>query len=310
MTSKMNRDRVRDPREHILLETNFEDDGVLTHAYNTHQLNRHRSSNRSDRSLDRYSDRGWNNNRGDCCQSCMARIPYATLIATLMCLLGVGIFCGTMYRGASLTIIMMDQVFHLRLIWIEAVQMIFTIIAAGMAALGFMILFVGFLATGATRYKVYRAWRSRVGGRISCAVLMGLTYLLNFVWTLILCFLVIVTFIYTMFWNMCSSVERSFSCIDLTQFYFMFPASTKIEEMKICDKYEIKAFCKDGVENAEVMFILATLATLLVILSLVHYLMCLSANYAHIRDHEKFQELQEIQNLNELEYSAESKDRF
>jgi len=101
---------------------------------------------------------------------------------------------------------------------IEAVQMIFVIIAAGMAALGFMILFVGFLATGATRYKVYRAWRSRVGGRISCAVLMGITYLLNFVWTLILCFLVIVTFIYTMFWNMCSSGEQSLSCIDLTQF--------------------------------------------------------------------------------------------
>lgn len=209
--------------------------------------------------------------------------------------------------------------------------MIFIIIAAGMAALGFMILFVGFLATGATRYKVYRAWRSRVGGRISCAVLMGITYLLNFVWTLILCFLVIVTFIYTMFWNMCSSVEHSLSCIDLTQFRksirlsniiietklvylcsadFMFPPNTKLEDMKVCEKYEIKAFCKDGVENAEVMFILATLSTLLVILSLVHYLMCLSANYAHIRDHEKFQELQEIQNLNELEYSATSKDRF
>lgn len=209
--------------------------------------------------------------------------------------------------------------------------MIFIIIAAGMAALGFMILFVGFLATGATRYKVYRAWRSRVGGRISCAVLMGITYLLNFTWTLILCFLVIVTFIYTMFWNMCSSVEQSLSCIDLTQFRkssrisniiietklvylcsvdFMFPPNTKLEDMKVCEKYEIKAFCKDGVENAEVMFILATLSTLLVILSLVHYLMCLSANYAHIRDHEKFQELQEIQNLNELEYSATSKDRF
>ncbi|KAH8406239.1 hypothetical protein KR215_008870, partial [Drosophila sulfurigaster] len=306
-----NRDRVRDPREEILLETNFEDDGgVLTRAYNNHPYqNRRNSVYQSERSLDRYTERG-GDGEADCCQSCMARIPYATLIATLMCLLGVGIFCGTMYRGASLTVIMMDQVFHLRLIWIEAVQMIFVIIAAGMAALGFMILFVGFLATGATRYKVYRAWRSRVGGRISCAVLMGITYLLNFVWTLILCFLVIVTFIYTMFWNMCSSVEQSLSCIDLTQFHFMFPPNTKLEDMKVCEKYEIKAFCKDGVEPAEVMFILATLSTLLVILSLVHYLMCLSANYAHIRDHEKFQELQEIQNLNELEYSATSKDRF
>lgn len=107
---------------------------------------------------------------GNCCKSCMTRIPYATMIATVMCLIGVGIFCSTMYRGASLTIIMFDQVFHFRLFWIEAVQMIFVVIGASMAALGFMILFVGCLATGSTRYKVYRAWRSRVGGRISCAV--------------------------------------------------------------------------------------------------------------------------------------------
>jgi len=40
----------------------------------------------------------------------MARVPYATLIATIMCCLGVGIFCGTMYRGATLCALMMDQV--------------------------------------------------------------------------------------------------------------------------------------------------------------------------------------------------------
>lgn len=39
-----------------------------------------------------------------------------------------------------------------------------------MGALGLMILFVGFLTTGATRQKVYRAWRARIGGRISCMV--------------------------------------------------------------------------------------------------------------------------------------------
>lgn len=107
---------------------------------------------------------------GNCCQSCVTRIPYATLIATVMCLIGVGIFCGTMYRGTRLTIIMFDTVFRLRLAWIDAVQIIFVIVGASMAAVGFMILFVGCLATGATRHKVYRAWGSRVGGRISCAV--------------------------------------------------------------------------------------------------------------------------------------------
>lgn len=177
---------------------------------------------------------------GNCCKSCITRIPYATLIATVMCLLGVGIFCGTMYRGASLTIIMLDQVFRIRQFWIEAVQMTFVVIGASMAALAFMILFVGCLATGSTRYKVYRAWRSRVGGRISCAVVgirlvkryrsqfltelyfqfMGITYVLNIVWILILCFLVVITFIYTMFWNLCAevSIETNRNCIDLTQF--------------------------------------------------------------------------------------------
>lgn len=40
--------------------------------------------------------------------------------------------------------------------------------------------------------------------------------------------------------------------------------------------------------------------------------MCLSANYAHIRDHEKFQELQELHCLNDPDYlsTAASKDRF
>jgi len=62
------------------------------------------------------------------------------------------------------------QVFHLRLGWLGTVQLVFASIGACMAALGFMILCVGCLATGATRHKVYRAWRSRVGGRISCAI--------------------------------------------------------------------------------------------------------------------------------------------
>lgn len=47
---------------------------------------------------------------GGMCNDCMARVPYATLIATIMCCLGVGIFCGTMYRGATLSVLMMDQV--------------------------------------------------------------------------------------------------------------------------------------------------------------------------------------------------------
>lgn len=48
--------------------------------------------------------------------------------------------------------------------------MTFVLIGACMGALGLMILTVGFLATGATRHKVYKGWGSRVTGRLSCAI--------------------------------------------------------------------------------------------------------------------------------------------
>lgn len=51
-----NRDRIRDPREEILLETNFDDDGVMTRAYNNNKQNHRRSVYRSDYSIDRFSE--------------------------------------------------------------------------------------------------------------------------------------------------------------------------------------------------------------------------------------------------------------
>lgn len=57
-----NRDRIRDPREEILLESNFDDDGVTTHAYssgggeNNIAANRRRSQYRSEVSIDRFSE--------------------------------------------------------------------------------------------------------------------------------------------------------------------------------------------------------------------------------------------------------------
>lgn len=100
----------------------------------------------------------------------MTRMPYATLIATIMCLAGVGIFCGSMYRGLAFTRRMFEEIFAWRIDWLETVQLTFVILGGCMGAVGLLILFVGFLATGETRKSVYKAWQARVGGRISCAV--------------------------------------------------------------------------------------------------------------------------------------------
>ncbi|XP_018006554.1 neuronal membrane glycoprotein M6-a isoform X3 [Hyalella azteca] len=249
------------------------------------------------------------------CQDCMSRVPYATLIATVMCCVGVGVFCGTMYRGTTLTMRMLQEVFRLQIEWdrhsarVQPVQLTFLVVGASMGGLALMILFVGCLSTGATRARVYASWRGRVGGRISCALFMTLAYILVIVWLAVFAGLLLVTMLYSIAWLQCSVIPDN-QCIDYNQLGFLFPGSTPEEDKRICQG-ERKLFCKDFVNNAEVMFIIATSATIVVILSLIHYLMCLAANYAHIKDQEKFMDLQDLQYLRDSsEMSTLPKDRF
>lgn len=227
-----------------------------------------------------------------------------------MCLTGVGVFCGTIYRGATLSYQMLEQVFYIQSSWIEPLKLTLMGISGFMGAVGLMILFVGCLATGATRQKVYRAWGARVGGRISCAVFMSISYILQIVWLLIFIFLVIITLVFTVFVKMCSSHRvQNHECLSFRQFDFFFPDGQRPEHMEVCD-HKTKEFCKDYVEKAEIMFVLSLIACFFIILSLIHYLMCLSANYAHIRDHEKFQDLQELKYLQGSDPSIHSRGRY
>ncbi len=79
--------------------------------------------------------------------------------------------------------------------------------------------------------------------------------------------------------------------------FFSSCAGTQREHMVVEGSAEIFKFCRQYVEHATIMFILATLSCVLVIISLVHFLMALAANYAHIRGHGKFTQLQEMQDL-------------
>jgi hypothetical protein len=112
--------------------------------------------------------------------------------------------------------------------------------------------------------------------------------------------------------GICSTEEIGWDngAIDFYPLHFMFPqgkgmlfmmmmiimviliTGTQKVNMLVEGQAEIKMFCKDYVQRAEVMFILATVSCMLVVLSLVHFLMALSANYAHIRGHDKFTDFQ------------------
>jgi len=237
----------------------------------------------------------------DECTSCITRVPYATLIALIMCWAGVGVFCGTMYRGVNLTLRLLQEVFHLDkgLQWVEPTQLAFVILGASMAALALMILVTAFLATGATRVEVYRTSVGRAGGRIASAAFITITYVLLLAWLLVLGCCVVMTTFTTLGWGVCSTKEIGWfdGVIDFYPYHFMFPEGTSKDNMLVQGQAEIKLFCKDFIQRAEVMFILATVSCSLVVMSQVHFLMSLAANYAHIRGHDKFSDIQELQAL-------------
>ncbi|XP_013790065.2 proteolipid protein DM beta-like, partial [Limulus polyphemus] len=140
-----------------------------------------------------------------------------------------------------------------------------------------------------------------------------ITYILQLVWMLILASLVVITFVFLVSWGLCNHVEVTDAhkqCIDFSHYDFMFPQGTRYEDLNLCSEGKIKQFCKDYVEQAAVMYLLATAACVLVIVSLVHYLICLSANYAYVKDNGKFRDLRELQYLQESELGTLPKDRF
>ncbi|CAG0924870.1 unnamed protein product, partial [Notodromas monacha] len=156
---------------------------------------------------------------GQECRECIGRIPYATLIATVMCCVGVGVFCGTTYRGSTLCLRMFDDVFNIRLNWLEPFHLVFMIVGVAMGILGLILLLWGCLATGETRYSVYRADRARlIGGRVCGTVFMTLVYFLNIIWLLIFVCLIVLSTVFTFFLSMCKSDHTTLPdhCIDFT----------------------------------------------------------------------------------------------
>lgn len=237
----------------------------------------------------------------DCCSRCITRVPYATLIALILSWAGVGVFCGTLYRGVNLTLRLLQDVFKIDrgIEWVEPTQLAFIILGASMAALALMILVVAILATGNTRHEVYKSSLGRHGGTVACMIFIFVTYVLLLAWIVVFACCIIMTVFYSLSWGVCNTDEIGWEdgFIDFYPYHFMFPQGTMRENMEVRGPSEIKQFCKDFVEHAEVMFILATIACFIVIISLVHFLMALSANYAHIRGHGKFAELQDLHDL-------------
>lgn len=238
---------------------------------------------------------------------CLTRVPFGTVIATVLCCIGVGVFLVSLFKAVKLILVMFEDVFSYDFEWLSKAQVIFFVVGSFMGLLTVVLLIVGIFSTGATRSEVYRGWKARLGGRIACGLCMTIVYLLSLVWITIVCIMTAVLFVFKVLEGVCENIESDEQCVDLRQFYFLFPNATEKETLNLCQPKR-KVFCRETVEYAGYFFDFSFAASILILVSMVHFLMCLAANYTRIKDQEKLQDLQELQYLHDPDIGP--KDRF
>ncbi|XP_013391814.1 neuronal membrane glycoprotein M6-a isoform X2 [Lingula anatina] len=230
---------------------------------------------------------------------CLGRIPYASLIATLKCWVGVGIFCGCLY--SALRIVLEDifsKLLGFSIEWLRILVIVLIIVAVVMGIFATLLLIFGFLATGNTRRNVYKGNKCIMGGRVSAAMFMMLTYIMNLTWVLICALLTVPVLMYVMFMSICNEeiIDRQlagwYPTINISHYGLYRNATALGGKNVLRTPTELSKLC-EHISEAGPLFIVAFIGALLIVLSMVQFISILSANYVRLRVSKELQEIRD-----------------
>ncbi|KRX66178.1 Neuronal membrane glycoprotein M6-b [Trichinella sp. T9] len=242
--------------------------------------------------------------------SSIGRVPFASLIALSITWIGVAVFAAMNFQAVNASLQQLRSVFNAEIYWLNKVQLSFIVSAVIMFVFAGLLTVIGALATGSTRDRVYYGWKARLGGRISTALFLTLTYLVHIFWLAIFTVVVSLCFVNCILKRLCATVPAYTvdDCLDLNLFSVFFGDLKSTDNWKLCGA-ALQQFCV-LTESANNYYIVSYFASLAVLLGLVHFMICLSANYAHIKDGFKYSELKEIQLIEETELKRYPQRRF
>lgn len=234
-----------------------------------------------------------------CCGSC----PFASLLAFVLTLTGTGLFCGCFFFSTKPTIEKINLAFQTEYIdveWIHLLRHATIFILGIMGGLSLILLIVGSLSTGATRYQVYTGFRSRLGGRIAMCFFSIIVYGLLIFWLLVMIALTLPSISLYILKHRCEEALKNSMpsgwtdtvspTVCLTPKTYGLPVPSHKPDVSVCHKrfYEL---C--SVTEHIPKYWVALLGAFFVVMGLVHFLCCLVANYVHIKDGRKLQGYEE-----------------
>ncbi|XP_030637900.1 proteolipid protein 1b [Chanos chanos] len=174
----------------------------------------------------------------DCCVRCMAAIPYASLVATLLCYAGTALFCACGHQALAYTETLVDMFFARNIqdyVVLAAFIKYFQYVIYGLASFfflyGILLLAEGFYTTSAVK-QTFGEFRSTRCGRCLSLTFIVVTYILAIIWLAVFAFTAIpVFFLYNMA-ETCHTInilsetttsltQHAWVCMDARQYGFL-----------------------------------------------------------------------------------------
>ena len=243
--------------------------------------------------------------------------PFASLISALLVFFGVGVYCGTLYRALQIFIThILEEIFGFNVPWLEVIQVVFVVIGVVMGLFAILLLVFGFLATGATRKNVYSGNKCIMGGRVSAAFFMCISYLLNLLWIGMFGAGVVPVVVYLMVSSRCDNsiyskvqVNNQVTCINLNHYGIYrnqsYIANSQLPPGKesICDPNELRRLC-DKIAEAGPLFCVASAGAILIIMGMTNFLLSQSTNYTRLKISKELTEYRDAVDMEELELNS------
>lgn len=231
--------------------------------------------------------------------------PFASLISALLVFFGVSVYCGTLYRALQIFITrILEEIFGFNVPWLEVIQVVFVVIGVVMGLFAILLLVFGFLATGATRKNVYSGNKCIMGGRVSAAFFMCISYILNLIWIGMFGTGVIPVVVYLMVSSICdnsiyNNVNSQHTCFNLTNYGIYIDLGKE----STCDFNELRQLC-DKVAEAGPLFCVACAGAIVIIMGMTNFLLSLSTNYTRLKISKELTEYRDAVDMDELELNS------
>uniref|UniRef100_A0A8C1X6R0 Glycoprotein M6Ba n=1 Tax=Cyprinus carpio TaxID=7962 RepID=A0A8C1X6R0_CYPCA len=168
----------------------------------------------------------------ECCIKCLGGVPYASLVATILCFSGVALFCGCGHVALTGTVTMVENHFsritsdHATLTdVVQILQYIIYGIACFFFLYGIILLAEGFYTTSAVK-EMHSEFKTTVCGRCISAMFVFLTYILGLGWLGIFGFSAVPVFLFYNMWTTCGAMKSPIAnltsvdniCVDVRQY--------------------------------------------------------------------------------------------